>query len=56
MIARWLEDAFFIGRFLYFYFKAPDLERGVGFNILPSEMPFRARVKTAYMWAVAGRR
>lgn len=56
MIGRWIEDAFFLLRFAYFYYKAPELERKVGFYPVPAEMPFKQRIKTAYVWATTGKR
>ena len=53
MIGRLLEDGIFLGRFLWFYYKAPTETTQVGFtragvNYDPPPMQFKRRVTHAY--------
>lgn len=49
MIGRLVEDAIFLSRMAWFYYKAPEeVGSKVGFVTEPAELSFKSRVKYAY--------
>lgn len=51
MIARLIEDAFFVGRFAWFYYKAPSQVHSLGFYVNKRPVPMKVRAKYAYQMA-----
>lgn len=56
MIGRLLEDGFFVARFAWHYYKAPDANFKVGFTQSSEQMPAKNRIAYAYRRAIGPQR
>ena len=52
MLMRIVEDMYFVGRFAWFYYRAPDENFRVGFSMEPTAMPVKTRAVWAYRRAL----